>query len=127
MGTRHSFNDIADTTADHLSLSRLNQLVRIDRDQSTVTVQAGATYGQLCRELHRQGLALHNLASLPHISVGGACATATHGSGDRNGVLASAVEAMQLVIGSGDVVELSRKESGGEFAGAVVGLGALGV
>jgi xylitol oxidase len=92
-----------------------------------VTVNGGVTYGQLCRQLHGQGYALHNLASLPHISVAGACATATHGSGDGNGNLATAVAAMEMVTADGDMVVLSRDQDGEQFQGAVVGLGGLGV
>jgi xylitol oxidase len=90
-------------------------------------VEGGVRYGELCRAIHREGFALHNLASLPHISVAGACATATHGSGDRNGGLATAVAAIEFVTAAGDVVSLSRERDGDRFRGAVVGLGALGV
>src|SRR5262249_50410871 len=75
--------------------------------------------------LDREGWALHNMASLPHISVGGAVATATHGSGDKNGNLATAVAALELVTGDGDVLRGSRQDEG--FAGMGVGVGARGV
>jgi xylitol oxidase len=67
------------------------------------------------------------LASLPHISVAGACSTATHGSGEKNGNLATAVSALEMVNANGDLVKLSRSQDGEAFRGAVVGLGALGV
>ncbi|HEX8229823.1 MAG TPA: D-arabinono-1,4-lactone oxidase [Chloroflexia bacterium] len=130
LGSRHSFNDIADTPGDLVSLDRLgtsDPLVTLDRERHTATISAAARYGQINRQLHREGYALHNLASLPHISVAGACATATHGSGDRNGNLATAVSAMEIVTADGSVVNLSRGQDGDEFAGAVVGLGGLGV
>jgi xylitol oxidase len=127
LGSRHSFNHIADTTEDLISLERFDQVGAVDRERGTVTVGAGVRYGQLCRQLHREGYALHNLASLPHISVAGACATATHGSGDGNGNLATAVAALEMVTADGQVVALSREQHGGQFEGAVVGLGALGV
>jgi len=127
LGTRHSFNDIADSPGDLISLEHLNQIVSLDHERRTVTVEAGVRYGKLCRWLHNEGFALHNLASLPHISVAGACATATHGSGERNGNLATAVSAMEMVTGEGDVVVLSREQDGEQFQGAVVGLGGLGV
>jgi len=85
------------------------------------------TYGRLGPYLHDKGFALHNLASLPHISIAGACATATHGSGVRNGNLSTAVSAMELVTPDGDVVSLSRAKVGDSFLGSVVHLGALGV
>ena len=81
LGTRHSFNDIADSPGDIISLEHFDQIIALDSEHHTVTVEAGVRYGRLARWLHSQGYALHNLASLPHISVAGACATATHGSG----------------------------------------------
>ncbi len=92
-----------------------------------VTVDAGITYGQLAPYLHDKGFALHNLASLPHISVAGACSTATHGSGEKNGNLATAASGLEMVTASGEVLNLSREKDGETFRGAVVGLGALGV
>lgn len=127
LGTRHSFNDIADTTEDLISTERLNRVVRLDRDKKTVTVEAGIRYGHLCRYLHGEGFALHNLASLPHISVAGSCATATHGSGDANGNLPTAVSALEMVTAGGDLITLSREANKDDFSGAVVGLGGLGV
>jgi alditol oxidase len=127
LGTRHSFNSIADSPEDLVSLEHFDRVVALDRERHTLTVEAGIRYGQLCERLHREGYALHNLASLPHISVAGACATATHGSGDRNGNLATAVAAMELVTAAGEVVQLSRERDGDQLQGAVVGLGGLGV
>ncbi len=127
LGSRHSFNRIADTTGDLISLDHLAPVLEIDHARRTVTVDAGARYGRLCAELARAGLALHNMASLPHISVAGACATATHGSGDRNANLAAAVAGMELVVGTGEIVELSRDDDPERLRGAAVGLGALGV
>jgi alditol oxidase len=127
LGTRHSFNRIADSTRAQLSLRELNRVVSLDRSANTVTVEAGMTYGALCQYLQEQGYALHNLASLPHISIAGSCATATHGSGVTNGNLATAVAAIEFVTAAGDVVVLSRQKDGEQFRGAVVGLGGLGV
>src|SRR5262249_30638939 len=123
LGSRHSFNDIADS-AGLVTLEGLGQVIEIDRSAQTVTLNAGMRYGDLARALEREGLALHNLASLPHISVAGAVATATHGSGDKNGNLATAVAALELVTGDGDVLRVSRHDE--DFAGMVVGVGALG-
>ncbi len=125
LGTRHCFNSIADSHYNFLSLKPMHEVLAIDPDARTVTVEAGITYGQLCPYLDGKGWALHNLASLPHISVAGACSTATHGSGERNGNLSSAVAGLEMVTATGDVVKLSRAD-GGAFQGAVVGLGALG-
>jgi xylitol oxidase len=127
LGTRHSFNDIADSPGDLLSLEHFDKILELDSERCAVTVEAGARYGQLATWLHDQGYALHNLASLPHISVAGACATATHGSGDRNGNLATAVSSIEMVTGDGEIVVLSRDQDHEQFEGAVVGLGGLGV
>jgi alditol oxidase len=124
VGSRHSFNDIADAE-EQVTLTALPADVVVDRDAATVSFGAGLTYGELAGALEREGLALHNLASLPHISVAGAVATATHGSGDANGNLATAVAALELATSSGELVTAARGDPG--FEGMVVGLGALGV
>jgi alditol oxidase len=126
LGTRHSFNAIADSTQNQISLKRLDQIA-LNEAAHTVTVGAGVTYGKLAPIIDERGYALHNLASLPHISVAGAIATATHGSGVHNGNLATAVAAIELVTAGGETLGLSREKDGEQFLGAVVGLGGLGV
>ncbi len=126
LGTRHSFNAIADSTQNQISLKRLDQIA-LDEKARTVTVGAGVTYGKLAPIIDERGYALHNLASLPHISVAGAIATATHGSGLHNGNLATPVSALEIVTANGETLVLSRQKDGDRFLGAVVGLGALGV
>jgi xylitol oxidase len=127
LGTRHCFNKIADSANQFLSYKAEEEMISLDSQAHTVTVAAGITYGHLSPYLHSKGFALHNLASLPHISVAGSCSTATHGSGDKNGNLATAVSALELVTANGDLLKLSRQNDGERFSGAVVGLGALGV
>jgi alditol oxidase len=127
LGTRHSFNGIADSVEDIISLEQFDRVVELDRARSRVTIESGVRYGQLGQYLHREGYALRNLASLPHISVAGACATATHGSGDGNGNLATAVAAIELVTADGEVVTRTRDQHGEQFDGMVVALGGLGV
>lgn len=125
VGSRHSFNAIADTDADLISLAHLNRIISIDSDSRTVTVEGGATYRDIGRQIDSAGFALANLASLPHVTIVGACATGTHGSGNTNPGLAAAVAAMTLVTADGDLVTLKRGDP--EFDGAPVGLGALGI
>ncbi|HEY4063960.1 MAG TPA: D-arabinono-1,4-lactone oxidase [Puia sp.] len=126
LGTRHCFNNIADSNDHLLSLDRLNKIIGLDTTGNTVTVEAGVRYGELATWLNERGYALHNLASLPHISIAGGCATATHGSGTGNGSLSTAVHALEIITASGELVLLS-KEKDHLFPGAVVNLGGLGV
>ncbi len=126
LGARHSFNGIADSTENQISLAHLNQIA-LNRGSRTVTVGGGVTYSQLAPYLESQGYALHNLASLPQVSVAGAIATATHGSGNKNGNLATAVSGLEVVTADGEVRVLSRERDGDRFQGAVVNLGAIGV
>ena len=123
LGTRHSFNGIADSNEKIISLMHWDKVVGLDTISQTVTVEAGVRYGELGSYLYSQGFALHNMASLPHISVAGAIATATHGSGDENGNLATAVRGMEMVKATGEIVSLSASEC----ANLTVHLGALGV
>jgi xylitol oxidase len=125
VGTRHSFNEIADGDV-LVSLDGLPDDVVVDTAAAgTVALNPTMTYGRLASALRVNGLALHNLASLPHISVAGAIATATHGSGDRFGNLATAVSALDVLRSDGEIVHLDRRSD--DFAGAVVNLGSLGV
>ena len=123
LGSRHSFTDITDS-GELITLAAMPPDVSVDRDAGTVSFSAGLTYGALAEVLNDEGLALHNLASLPHISVAGAVATATHGSGDRNGNLATAVASLEMVTSSGEMVSASRGDA--DFDGMVIGLGTLG-
>src|SRR5690606_35807681 len=127
IGARHSFNHLADTSGDLISLDQIAPRFDVDRERKTVTVHAGITYGDLCARLNHAGYAIPNMASLPHITLAGAISTATHGSGDKNGNLAAAVSGLQVVTANGDLVEFSRSRDASEFEGAVVSLGALGV
>lgn len=125
LGSRHSFNDIADTSGTLAVLDRMAEDMTVDPLNMTVTVSAGTRYGALAAELNRRGFALHNLASLPHISVAGAVATATHGSGDANGNLATAVTGLEMVTADGST--FTAHEGDNNFEGMVVALGALGI
>ena len=127
IGSGHSFNDIADSAEALISLARFDAPPVIDAAQRSVSVNAGITYGELAAFLDAAGYALPNMASLPHITVAGAIATATHGSGDSLGNLATAVTGLEVVTGAGEVVTFSPAHDVDAFAGAVVSLGALGV
>src|SRR3712207_2707757 len=123
LGSRHSFNDIADSS-ELITLEAMPTDVVVDHATNAISFNAALKYGELVETLGAEGVALHNLASLPHISVAGAVATATHGSGDTNGNLATAVRSLELVTSGGEIIEASRGEP--DFDGLVVGLGALG-
>ncbi|MEU0809707.1 FAD-binding protein [Streptomyces sp. NPDC005970] len=127
LGTGHSFNRIADTSGDLIRLDRLPQRVEIDPDGSRVTVAAGMRYAQVAEALQPAGHALANLASLPHITVAGACATGTHGSGVTQRGLAASVAGLEIVGPEGDLTWLSREADADRLAGAAVSLGGLGV
>jgi xylitol oxidase len=151
LGTRHSFSDLADSPGSLVSLAGLPQQLEVDSATATAKVGAGMRYADLGAVLDQRGWALPNLGSLPHISVAGACATATHGSGVGNSNLATAVSALEMVTADGDIVTLTRdpaglsagspaagdlaashprasdRSDGDRFDGAVVALGALGV
>ncbi|MGW2703186.1 FAD-binding protein [Streptomyces sp. NPDC001340] len=127
LGSGHSFNEIADPGADGvlLSIADLPPVIDVDTGARTVRVSGGVRYAELARAVHAHGLALPNMASLPHISVAGSVATGTHGSGVGNGPLAAAVREVELVTADGSSVSIARGDA--RFDGAVTSLGALGV
>lgn len=127
LGTMHCFNGIADSKFNQISTAALNKVISLDKENQTITVESGIKYGEFCEYLDKNGFALHNLASLPHISVAGACSTSTHGSGISNGSLATAAIALEMVNGKGEVVRLTKEKNREEFLMAIVSLGALGI
>lgn len=127
VGTGHSFNRIADTPGVLVSLAGLPPDIGIEPGGASVTVPGGMRYGELAGRLNAAGYALPSLASLPHLSVAGAVATATHGSGDACGNLATTVSGLELITADGGVRTLRRDTGGEEFRGSVVSLGSLGL
>jgi len=124
-GSAHCFNAMADTDAVSVTFENMPQEIVIDKDRAIVTVLAGMKYGELAVALHDRGWALHNMASLPHISAAGAIATATHGSGVGNGNLATAVRGLEIVLPDGNIKTVTSQDP--DFAGFVVGLGLVGI
>jgi len=125
VGTGHSFNDLANSSGELVCATGLPPVIEVDSEAAVVKVAAGVRYAELARHIDDKGFAVRNLSSVPHISVGGACATATHGSGVRNGCLATAVAEMEMVTAAGDLITVGRDSA--QFDGVVVGLGALGI
>lgn len=123
VGSRHSFSDCADTGGDLITLSSLPSEVKIDSSVRTVTVSSATTYATLAAALEQDGWALHAMASLPHLSVAGAVATATHGSGIGSANLTSAVEAVEYVAADGEL----RTARAGDRAMQAVVLASLGI
>jgi len=104
LGSKHSFNTVADTTETLISTSKLNKVISLDTVKGLVWAEGGIKYGDLGLWIDQRGYAIHNLASLPHISVAGACATATHGSGGTTGNLSTAVEAIEIMKADGTLM-----------------------
>lgn len=125
LGTRHSFTDLPDTSGVLVSLTGIDSEPVLDVRSHTVRAPAGMRYGDLAQWLDQRGWALHNLGSLPHISIAGAIATGTHGSGAANGNLGTAVRALQYVSATGDLQLVADTDA--DFEGMVVALGAYGV
>ncbi|MFG2945831.1 D-arabinono-1,4-lactone oxidase [Streptomyces adustus] len=127
LGSGHSFNEIAEPGGEGVlvSLDALPAEIDVDTDARTVRVGGGVRYAELARQVELHGLALPNMASLPHISVAGSVATGTHGSGVGNGPLAAPVREVEIVTADGSTLVLGRGDD--RFGGAVTSLGALGV
>ena len=125
LGSGHSFNDLIDCTETLVSTRALPLRLEVDIEAGVAEVPGSATYAELGSQLHGQGWALPNMGSLPHISLAGACATGTHGSGVGNGCLATSVVGVELVCADGTVT--TSRLGDPDFAGMVLALGSLGV
>ena len=124
-GTAHCFNEIANTSSYAINLAKMPKIIEVSAATNSVTVSSGLTYGELAPELHNQGWALNNLASLPHISVAGSISTGTHGSGIKNQNLANQVLSLELVTAQGELRHIDRANPA--FNALVVGLGLGGI
>jgi xylitol oxidase len=127
LGSRHSFSALANTRGVLVSLRDVPHRVQINPEDRTATVSAGMTYGEVARDLNRDGWALHNMASLPHITVAGACATATHGSGTQNQCLSASIRAMEVVSPGGALIFLTPDSDDERFTATQAGLGGMGI
>jgi len=125
LGTRHSFTDLADNGDTLVTVTGIDPDPVLDEAARTVTTGAGITYGALATWLQERGWALPNMGSLPHISVAGATATATHGSGSRNQVLSAALAGLEYVAHDGELRRTNRADP--DFPGLAVGMGAFGI
>src|SRR5699024_10834575 len=125
LGSRHSFNDLPDSPGDLITLAQLPTEVQIDSDARVVQVGAGVRFAELGVEWHRHSAALRAMATLQHIGVGGAIGSATHGSGDGEGCLATDVVALELIVARGELLTIDADDP--RLPGAAVHLGALGV
>lgn len=123
-GAGHSFGDLVATGGVLVSPDGLTGLLGVDRAAGTARVAAGTRLRELSALLAAQGLALPNLGDIDAQTVAGALATGTHGTGARLPNLAAGVEAMEMVLADGRVVEI---DGGEDLAAARIGLGALGV
>ena len=125
-GSAHCFNTIADTREVAVILDQMPDLMEIDETRKKVRVGAGVKYAQLAEFLFPKGWALHNLASLPHVSLAGAVSTGTHGSGIRNGALHTAVSSIELIGADGSLRQVTRGIDRNFYA-SIVSLGLAGI
>ena len=125
-GTAHCFNTIADTNHTAVVLDAMPKQLTINVVSKTATVSAGLIYSEISELLEAQGWAIHNLASLPHITIGGATATGTHGSGIKNGALHTSIRSVELMRPDGTLHKLTRGVDE-EFYAVIVGLGLTGI
>ena len=126
VGAGHSFTDICCTDGVIVDLSAMRRLVEFDGESGLVTVEAGITIHALAEQLAVYGLALENQGDIDAQTLGGAIATATHGTGRRFGNLSSRVVACRMVTGDGRV-RVFDESTPEELKAARVSLGALGI
>ncbi|MER6783927.1 D-arabinono-1,4-lactone oxidase [Streptomyces sp. NPDC000658] len=127
VGTGHSFTSIAATDGVLIRPQLLTGIRKIDRDDMTVTVEAGTPLKRLNLALAREGLSLTNMGDIMEQTVSGATSTGTHGTGRESASIAAQIKGLELVTADGSVLVCSEKENPEVFSAARIGLGALGV
>lgn len=127
VGSGHSFMPLVPTDDTIVSLSRLTGLISVDQKQQQARVWAGTRLGDIGQPLADNGQALLNMPDIDEQSLAGAIATATHGTGAQLACMSNYVEALQLVLANGEVMECSRTQNQAVFNAAQVNIGALGI
>jgi L-gulonolactone oxidase len=127
VGAGHSFTSIAATDGVLIRPQLLTGIRSIDRENMTVTVEAGTPLKRLNVALAREGLSLTNMGDIMEQTVSGATSTGTHGTGRDSGSIAAQIKGLELVTADGSVLTCSEKENPEVFAAARMGLGALGL
>jgi L-gulonolactone oxidase len=126
-GSGHSFTEAALTEGVMIRLEALNRVLDADPDSGLVKVEAGITLRDLSAALWERGLAMENLGDIDRQTLAGAISTATHGTGAEFRNLSAQVEALELVLADGSLLEVSEQADGDAYRAARVGLGALGL
>lgn len=91
-----------------IDLTRMNDIVEIDGASQTVTVQAGATWGKLNKEVEKRGWRLGYKGPYGGYgsTVGGAISVMSNGYGSpRYGVVVEDMTNLTIVLPNGDVLE----------------------
>ena len=108
-----------------LSLDQMAGLVSVEGDE--VTVRAGTRLGDLGPALAAHGRAMANLPDINKQSLGGALATATHGTGKHLPAIHGTVTALRLVTPQGLVIDCDATKNKDVFDAARVSIGSLGI
>ncbi|KAI7859531.1 D-arabinono-1,4-lactone oxidase-domain-containing protein [Circinella umbellata] len=126
-GSGHSPSDLACSRGFMINIDNMNGILGINKQDSTVTVEAGMSLHKLHAILQENGLAMSNLGSISDQSIAGVISTATHGTGAEFGCLSSMVLDLTLITANGELINCSSNENSDLFAAARCSLGALGI
>jgi L-galactono-1,4-lactone dehydrogenase len=127
LGSALSPNGIGFQSAGMVSLANLDEILEIDTDNMTVTVQAGARVSQVVEALRPYGLTLPNLASIAEQQMGGFVQVGAHGTGAKVAPVDHYVTKLRLITPARGSMVLTEQQDGELFHLAKVGLGCLGV
>ncbi len=127
VGAGHSFSPLVPTDDHIVSIDRLSGLICHDAAAHTADLWAGTRLGTVGEALLSVGQGLLNLSDIDYQTLGGALATATHGTGAGLGAMSTQIAALRLVTPAGEIIDCSRRQSPELFRAACVSLGAFGV
>ncbi len=126
VGAGHSFSGIVGTHDCLLDMRKLNNIVSIDHEKMQVCAQGGILLNELNEQIAKYDLSLANFPAMGNMTLAGAMATATHGTG-YTGTLSSFIREIELIGSDGKTYIFSVKQDPEAFKAACVSLGALGV
>lgn len=127
-GKRHSMGGHAFyEDAVVLDMTSFDKVLAIDPAAKTVTVQSGATWGEVIRAANEHGLAVAVMQAYAGFTVGGSMSVNVHESDPRFGPMIETVKSFRLLLADGSIVRVSRDENAELFGLVIGGYGLFGV
>lgn len=125
VGAGHSFSPVAASDEAMIDLSALAGLRAYDAEAGQARIGAGSTIRDAAAALFEAGAAFPNQGDVDPQHIGGAIATATHGTGITLPSFSGMVRGLRLCTVDGEIVDIGPQDP--RLPGAMAAVGTLGL